>query len=171
MLFDHGSCDYYWDIYYHCYLFWPTHIGFPYVFTFILMSHNMKIPYFYLPHFLVSNGALYFVKFSGTFLSFYIDVVLMLSIGYIGSSDGTKPLHKQCWLKLCIQLTVVSQEMLMNLICKMCLESNILDINMWEQNYSGSTSAISWLLMPWLLALPGFSTHDIDYIEYVSWHP
>ena len=37
-----------------------------YVFTYILMSHNMIIPYFYLPYFHVSNGALLFAKHSGT---------------------------------------------------------------------------------------------------------
>ena len=79
----------------------------------------------------------------------------MLSFGFIGSSDGTKPLHKQCWLKLCNQLRDISREMLMNFICKMCLESYTLNLNMWEKNYSNSTQSIWWLLMPWLLALPG----------------
>ena len=31
-----------------------------YVFTYILMSHNMTIPYFYLPYCHVSNNVLFF---------------------------------------------------------------------------------------------------------------
>ena len=35
--------------------------------------------------------------------------------------------------------------------------------NVQGSSYLGITRSISWLLMPWLLASPGHSNHDIDY--------
>ena len=62
------------------------HIGFKYVciylFTYILMPHNMITPYFYLPPFHVSSCALNFVKYACVFLhrcrnhAFYTKIVV-----------------------------------------------------------------------------------------------
>ena len=49
-----------------------------YIYAHTLMSHSMAIPYFYLPYFQVSNGVLFFAKYSGTL--FYIDVIFTLFI-------------------------------------------------------------------------------------------
>ena len=51
-------------------------IDFDYIFTYILMSHNMIILYFHSPYFHVSNRAI----FSIVIWYSYIDVVLILSI-------------------------------------------------------------------------------------------
>ena len=53
-------------------------IMFIYVFTYILISHNMIIPYIYLLYFPVSNGTLFFI--SALVLTLYIDVVFMFSV-------------------------------------------------------------------------------------------
>ena len=37
-----------------------------------------------------------------------------------------------------------------------------LTLYMWVLSYAGLTR---WVLMPWLLALPQNSTHDIEYVE------
>ena len=84
---------------------------FTYVFTYILMSHNMIIVYLYLPYFHVSNSALFFAKYSGTFRlpRRSLDALEKTFIRYNNSSACAIIFSQRFWFwKLsCIQLLLV----------------------------------------------------------------